>query len=60
VRASTAAAIRSAFQLQGSSRSSSLALVRPETMRSSTLVSQAKGFTPFSLAVATRLATIAQ
>ena len=34
-------------------------MVRPETMRSSTLVSHAKGSTPFSFAVATRLATIA-
>jgi hypothetical protein len=50
----------SAFQAQGSSRSSSFALVRPETIRSSTSVSQARGSTPLSLAVATRLATIAQ
>ena len=48
----TAAASRSAFQAQGSSRSSSWALVRPETMRSSTSVSQARGSTPFSFAVA--------
>jgi hypothetical protein len=44
----TAAVSRSAFQLQGSSRSSSCALVRLETMRSSTSVNQAKGSTPFS------------
>ena len=55
-----AAASRSAFQAQGSSRSSSWALVRPETMRSSASDSYAKGSTPFSFAVATRLATIAQ
>jgi hypothetical protein len=60
VQASRAAASRSAFQRQGSSRSSSWALVRPETMRSSTSVNHAKGSTPFSLAVATRLATSAQ
>src|SRR3954454_15527231 len=59
-QASTAAASRSLFQFQGSRRSSSLALVRPETTRSSTSVSHARGSTPFSLAVATRLATIAQ
>src|SRR4051795_9291015 len=59
-RASTAAASRSAFQTHGSSRSSSWALVRPETMRSSTSVSHACGSTPLSFAVATRLATIAQ
>src|SRR3954447_9575953 len=52
--------IRSACQFQGSSRSSSVTLVRPATMRSSTSVSQAKGSTPLSFAVATRLATIAQ
>src|SRR3954453_21494023 len=60
VRASTAAATRSAFQVQGSSRASSWVLVRPETTRSSTSVSRARGSTPFSFAVATRLATIAQ
>src|SRR5215217_2501895 len=60
VQASTATASRSAFQAQGSSRSSSWALVWPETMRSSTSVNHACGSTPFSLAVATRLATIAQ
>ena len=60
VQAQPAAATRSAFQLHGSSRSSSWALVRPETMRSSTSVSHAEGSTPLSLAVATRLATIAQ
>jgi predicted amino acid dehydrogenase len=60
VHSLTAAACRSAFQVQGSSRSSSWALVRPETTRSSTSVSHAKGSTPFSFAVATRLATIAQ
>ena len=59
-QASTVAGSRSAFQAHGSSRSSSCALVRPETMRSSTSVSQAKGSTPLSFAVATRLATIAQ
>ena len=42
LQAWTAAVIRSAFQFHGSSRSSSLALVRPETTRSSTSVSQAK------------------
>jgi hypothetical protein len=57
VRASTAAATRSAFQVQGSSRASSWVLVRPETTRSSTSVSRARGSTPFSFAVATRLAT---
>jgi hypothetical protein len=36
------------------------ALVRPETMRSSTSVSHASGSTPFSFAVAIRLGTIAQ
>src|SRR4051812_10163649 len=41
------AASRSAFQFQGSSRSSSRALVRPETMRSSTSVNHARGSTPF-------------
>src|SRR3954466_11871779 len=60
VKASTAAASRSACQFQGSSRPSSWALVRPETMRSSTSVSHARGSTPFNFAVATRLATIAQ
>ena len=55
-----AAASRSVCQAHGSSRSSSWALIRPETMRSSTLVSHANGSTPFSFAVATRLATIAQ
>ena len=35
-------------------------MVRPETMRSSTSVSQASGSIPFSFALATRLATIAQ
>src|SRR3954447_8478314 len=54
--ASAVAASRSAFQAQGSSRSSSRALVRPETTRSSTSVSHACGSTPFSLAVATKLA----
>ncbi len=52
--------VRSTFQVHGSSCASSWALVRPETIRSSTSVSQAKGSTPFSFAVATRLATIAQ
>jgi hypothetical protein len=60
IQDSTAAAARSARQVQGSSFSSSWALVRPETIRSSTSVSHAKGSTPFSFAVATRLATIAQ
>src|SRR3954469_14311106 len=46
-----AAASRSLFQFQGSSRSSSWALVRPETTRSSTSVSHARGSTPFSFAV---------
>ena len=45
---------------RGSRRSISCALVRPETIRSSTPVSHAKGSTPLSLAVATRLATIVQ
>ena len=60
VQASATAASRSAFQAHGSSRSSSCALVRPETIRSSTSVSHARGSTPLSFAVATRLATIAQ
>jgi DNA polymerase IV len=60
VQAWTATASRSAFQVHGNSRSSSWTLVRPETTRSSTSVSQAKGSTPLSFAVATRLATIAQ
>ena len=60
VQASTAAASRSVCQAHGKSRSSSVALARPETMRSSTSLSQAKGSTPFSFAVATKLATIAQ
>jgi hypothetical protein len=45
------AAALSAFQFHGSSVSSSCALVRPDTMRSSTSVSQASGSTSFSLAV---------
>src|SRR5215213_5834115 len=57
---STVAATRSTCQVQGSSRSSSCALIRPETMRSSTSVSHAWGSTPLSFAVATKLATIAQ
>src|SRR4051812_2016078 len=59
VQASTVAASCWAFQVHGSSRSSSCALVRPETTRSSTSVSHARGSTPLSFAVATRLATIA-
>src|SRR3954454_2881738 len=59
-QARTAAVSCSAFHVQGSRRSSSWALVRPETTRSSTSVSHARGSTPFSFAVATRLATIAQ
>ena len=55
-----AAVSRSACQFQGSSRSSSFALVQPETIRSSTSVSQAKGSTTFSVAMAIRPATIAQ
>ena len=43
VQAWTTVASRSAFQAQGSSRSSSFALVRPATVRSSTSVSHAKG-----------------
>ena len=39
------------FQFHGSSASSSVDLVRPETMRYSTSVSQACGSTSFSLAV---------
>src|SRR5690242_20587824 len=45
----TAAASRSAFQVQGNSRASSFALVWPETMRSSTSGSQPKGSAPFSM-----------
>ena len=60
MRLETTTASRSACQFHGSNRSSSMALVRPETVRSSTSVSQAKGSTPFSFAVATRLATIAR
>src|SRR3954451_14593910 len=55
----TTDASRSAFQAQGSSRASSCALVRPETTRSSTSVSHARGSMPLSFAVAIRLATIA-
>src|ERR671929_1745462 len=51
IQAWTAAASRSAFQVHGSSCASLVALVRPEAIRSSTSVSQAKGSTPFSLAV---------
>ena len=40
--------------------SSAWLLIRPETMRSSTSVSHACGLTPFSLALAMRLAAIAQ
>src|SRR3954453_14442158 len=58
--ASAVAASRSAFQAHGNKHASSCALVWPETVRSSTSVSQACGSTPFSFAVATRLATIAQ
>src|SRR3954447_18621858 len=60
VPASTADVSCSACQVQGSNRSSSWALVRPETTRSSTSVSHARGSTPLSFAVATRLVTIAQ
>src|SRR3954454_6833502 len=58
--ASAVPASRSAFQAHGNKHASSCALVWPETVRSSTSVSQAKGSTPLSFAVATRLATIAQ
>jgi hypothetical protein len=59
VQAWAPAASRLGFQFQGKSRSSSWAMVRPETTRSSTSVNHAKGSTPFNFAVATRLATIA-
>ena len=42
---------RSAFQVQGNRRSSSLAFTAPEAMRSSTSVSQATGSTSLSRAV---------
>jgi hypothetical protein len=42
---------RLAFQFHGSSASRAEALVRPETMRSSTSVRYAIGSTPFSFAV---------
>ena len=48
------------FQFHGSRVSNSVALVRPETMRSSTSVSQACGSTPFSLAVWMSVIAIAQ
>ena len=60
IQALAVAAGRSIRHGQGSSRSSSWALARPEIMHSSTPVGQAKGSTPFSLAVVMRLATTAQ
>src|SRR3712207_7088474 len=45
----------SAFQAQGKSRSSSCALIRPETMRSSTSVSHACGSIPLRDRKSTRL-----
>ena len=47
-------------QFHGRSDSNSVALVRPETVRSSTSVSQACGLTPFSLAVWMSVMAIAQ
>ena len=47
-------------QFQGSNCSSSWLLVRPETRRSSTSVSQASGSTPFNFAVLIRVKAIAQ
>jgi hypothetical protein len=49
-------ASRSTFQLHGSSCSSSWALVRPETMRSRTSVSHAKGPILLRIAIASKMA----
>ena len=55
-----ASASLAAFQVHGSNFSSSCRLVRPDTMRSSTSVSQANGSTPFNFADCTSVAMIAQ
>jgi hypothetical protein len=52
--------VRPGFQFHGSSVSSWCRLVRPDTMRSSTSVSQANGSTLFSFADWISVATIAQ